>query len=55
MSTHKKISLIKSAVRIAGYVIGGYAFQYTNFFATVAFIILIGSEGLGIVEELGEK
>ena len=54
MSLHKKISFLKSAVRIGGYFIGAFAFVH-NTPAFIAFYVLIVSELIGIVEELGEK
>lgn len=54
MSTHKKISFVKSFVRIFGYVVGmtGSGYNETLF---AAWIILAVSEIIGIVEELDEK
>lgn len=54
MSVHKKISFVKSAVRIAGYVLGILAFPF-SFFGQVAFVVLIASEVIGVYEEIGEK
>lgn len=54
MSLHKKISFVKSAVRIVGYVLLIVAFPY-SFFGQLAGVVLIASEGIGIIEELGEK
>lgn len=42
---HQLISFIKSTVRIVGYV-------YLPFDLTMAMIVLIGSEAIGILEEL---
>lgn len=54
MSTHKLISFVKSFIRIFGYVVLGMAFgDNTTGFAAAA--ILVMSEVLGIVEEIGEK
>jgi hypothetical protein len=49
--SHKQISFVKSGVRIAGYVMGGYAF---NGLLAMAFVVLIVSEIIGILEEIGE-
>jgi hypothetical protein len=54
MSNHKTISLIKSGLRILGYALGVTAF-FHNDLAAGAFLILIWSEILGIMEEAGEK
>ena len=51
--THKKISFVKSAVRIVGYFMGLVAFHHTLLGG--AFYVLILSEMVGIIEELGEK
>ena len=54
MSLHKKISFIKSAVRIFGYfgLMVAFGDNVTGFFAG---FVLVVSEIIGIVEELGEK
>ena len=54
MSTHKKISFSKSFIRILGYVALGFAFG-DNVMGFAAAWILVGSEVLGIAEEIGEK
>lgn len=54
MSTHKKISFAKSFIRIFGYYGLGMAFG-DNVAGFVAAWILVASEVLGIVEEIGEK
>jgi len=51
--THKNISFIKSAIRIIGYFMGLAAFHPT--LLGRAFCVLIFSEVIGIIEELGEK
>jgi hypothetical protein len=54
MSLHKKISFVKSVVRIFGY----YAIWIAlpdNPMMFFAGLVLIVSECIGIVEELGEK
>lgn len=48
MSTHKKLSLLKSAIRIFG-----YALLPWHLYAGV--VVLIISEGVGIIEEWGER
>lgn len=60
MSTHKKISFIKSTIRLLGYVAGGYSAVYADSIQmanllTWAFGILFVSEIIGVIEELGEK
>jgi hypothetical protein len=54
MSLHKKISFVKSAVRVLGYfgLMVAFGDNVTGYFAGV---ILVVSELIGIVEELGEK
>jgi hypothetical protein len=54
MSPHKKISFLKSSIRIVGYVFGFLAFV-DSVLATLAFTILIVSEVIGVIEEFGEK
>jgi len=54
MSTHKKISFAKSFIRIFGYFALGLAFG-DNTMGFAAAMILVASEVLGIVEEIGEK
>ncbi len=54
MSTHKQISFAKSFIRIFGYFALALAFG-NNTTGFVAAMILIASEILGIVEEVGEK
>ncbi len=54
MSTHKAISFIKSFIRILGYVALAIAFG-DNVMGYAAAVILVLSEVLGIVEEIGEK
>lgn len=54
MSPHKIISFIKSFIRIFGYFALGIAFG-DNTTGFEAAMILIASEVLGIVEEIGEK
>ena len=53
MSLHKKISFVKSAIRILGY--GLLAYVWPTYFMWVVAIVLILSEIIGIIEELGEK
>ena len=56
MSLHKKISFFKSGIRILGYVIGAIASVHSHdMFMHWAFVILVASEVIGIIEELGEK
>lgn len=54
MSTHKILSFIKSTIRIFGYVTLSLAFPLNEmiFFAAV---ILVFSEVIGVIEEVGEK
>ena len=54
MSTHKTISFVKSTIRIFGYfgLMLAFGDNVTGFFAG---LVLIGSEIMGIVEEVGEK
>lgn len=54
MSLHKKISFIKSTVRMLGYFAGilGAGLNVVMFYA---FVILMISEVIGIVEEIGEN
>lgn len=54
MSTHKKISFIKSTVRILGYFGLMTAFEL-NVTGYLAGVILIVSEIIGVAEEFGEK
>lgn len=54
MSTHKKLSFIKSFIRMLGYVGLSVAFG-DNVAGFIAAWVLVGSEVLGIVEEIGEK
>lgn len=60
MSIHKKISFIKSTIRLLGYVAGWYSsifadsLQMANCLAWT-FGILFVSELVGVIEELGEK
>lgn len=54
MSTHKKISFIKSAVRIFGYFGLMLAFG-DNVMGFFVGMVLIISELIGVMEELGEK
>jgi hypothetical protein len=54
MSLHKKLSFIKSFIRILGYFAIYVAFPL-NIEATLAALFLIVSEIVGIVEEVGEK
>jgi len=54
MSLHKKISFVKSAIRIIGYFGGMIAFNH-QIVALSAFAVLVVSEVIGIIEELGEK
>jgi hypothetical protein len=54
MSIHKKISFVKSTIRIFGYFAICTAFP-DNPMAFFAAFILVISEAIGIVEELGEK
>jgi len=54
MSTHKIISFAKSFIRIGGYFALAEAFGL-NIMGFAAALILIASEVLGIVEEIGEK
>lgn len=51
MTTHAKISYLKSAIRMAGCVIGA-AFSGSGLW--LAFLILFAAEIIGIVEEFGE-
>jgi hypothetical protein len=53
VSLHKKISFIKSAIRIVGYFLGAVAIP--GVLAGVAFSVLVISELVGIYEERGEK
>lgn len=53
MSPHKKISFVKSGIRILGYILGGLAFK--NEPLAAAFFVLVISEFIGILEEIGEK
>jgi hypothetical protein len=53
MSIHKKISFVKSAVRIFGYFGLWVAFP-DNPMAFFAGLILVISELIGVLEELGE-
>ena len=57
MSLHKKISFVKSVIRILGYILGASTFYGGNFGVTacVTFGVLVISEIIGIIEELGEK
>lgn len=52
MTTHAKISYLKSALRLAGYTMAGVVF-IENPWAAAAFALLFGAEVLGIVEEIG--
>ena len=54
MSTHKIISFVKSFIRIFGYVALSQAFG-DNVTGYAAAAVLVLSEVLGIVEEIGEK
>ena len=54
MSDHKLFSYIKSGIRLAGYLVGAYAFQH-NTPAVVAFAILFAAEIIGVMEEEFEK
>lgn len=54
MSTHKKISFIKSTIRIFGYFIGATALG-DNVAMFAAFVVLAVSEVIGIIEEVDEK
>ena len=54
MSTHKKISFIKSTVRIFGYFGLWIAFP-DNPMAFLTGLVLVISEVIGVIEELGEK
>jgi len=54
MSPHKKISFAKSFIRIFGYFALGIAFGI-NVMGYTAAMILVVSELLGIIEEIGEK
>jgi hypothetical protein len=47
---HKQISLLKSVIRIAGYLSLLFGFTFRNI--AIAMIILIFAEVLGILEEL---
>jgi hypothetical protein len=54
MSTHKKISFAKSTIRIFGY--WGLALAFgDNPVGYFAALVLITSEVLGVIEEIGEK
>ena len=53
MMTHKRISFVKSGVRIFGYLI--VVMSYPRTYLAGAFVFLIFSEVVGILEELGEK
>lgn len=53
MSTHKKISFVKSAVRIFGYFGLWIAFP-DNPMAFFTGLVLVVSEVIGIIEEIGE-
>jgi hypothetical protein len=53
MSLHKKLSFIKSAIRIAGYFAIWVAFP-DNPMAFFAGVILVISEVIGIIEEIDE-
>jgi len=60
MSLHKKISFIKSTIRLFGYAVGAFSTVHSDdpFLATVlfyAFVVLFVSEIIGVIEELGEK
>lgn len=52
MSKHKKISFIKSAVRITGYYAGFMSFD--NLMIEICFFVLVVSEIIGIYEEIDE-
>lgn len=53
---HKKLSFWKSGIRIGGYIIGCAASVISHdWIMYVAFVILVASEVIGVVEELGEK
>jgi hypothetical protein len=54
VSTHKKISFVKSTIRIFGYfgLMVAFGDNVTGYFAGG---VLVVSELIGIVEELGEK
>jgi hypothetical protein len=54
MSIHKKLSFLKSTIRSFGYWFGALAFG-DNPMAYLAFIVLIVSEAIGVIEEFGEK
>lgn len=49
--THQEISFLKSGVRIVGYAL---LIPFSFSLLTVAAIVLIGSEAIGIWEEIGE-
>jgi hypothetical protein len=51
MSSHAKISYLKSAFRLIGYIAGAVA---TTGWLMSAFIILAAAEVIGIVEEFGQ-
>jgi hypothetical protein len=68
MSKHKKLSFLKSGIRILGYILGMLASVGCGIVGStsldsidgamvlfIAFAILIVSEVIGIVEEFGEK
>jgi hypothetical protein len=55
VNEHQAISFIKSTVRILGYVIGAgaaWGLDYVWFFW--AFVVLVASEIIGVIEEVGE-
>lgn len=54
MSTHKKISFVKSTIRIFGYFVG-MAAAGDNVTLFAAWMILAVSEVIGVIEELDEK
>ena len=53
MTTHAKISYLKSAFRLLGYGIGA-GISYLIPWLMIAFIVLAAAEIVGIVEEFGE-
>jgi hypothetical protein len=59
MSLHKKLSFIKSTIRLLGYTVGALSTMHSDdpFLSTFlfyAFVVLFVSEIIGVFEELGE-
>ena len=49
---HQLTSFIKSAVRMIGYALIPFGFQFTDYGLELAAVVLIFSEVIGVIEEL---